>query len=92
MRETNNWWDEANCGIVGLGPIEDEDGRIVWPTEGYDGPLTTRWDVEWEEWDTNPLAASGRTKEEWLALADAMIARWAAWRERVAALTDPSTP
>ena len=78
---TEQWWD-ANRGIVGLepGPWTGAD----WPTEGYDGELGAQdWSFDPDE---HPFAYSGHTREEWLQLADEMIARWTAWRAHVEAL------
>lgn len=83
---------EANQGIVGLGPW-DEDGW--WPTEGYDGHLYKHrhyiGDGEYRH-KSQIFAISGHSPDEWLALGDAMIARWQAWQRHIASLPDdPST-
>lgn len=71
--------DLANRGIVGIapGPWKPDDG-MHWPTEGYDSPLYAH--QHGENYDRHGLAASGHTRAEWVALADEMIARWAAWK------------
>ncbi len=75
----------ANHGIIGLGPAPWDGGEFerftAWPTEGYDGAFFAH---DWEQ--TTTLGQSGHTREEWLALADAMIARWTAWKAHVATL------
>lgn len=38
----------------------------------------------------DPIVFSGRRKEEWLQLADTMLARWAEFRKTVEALRDPN--
>lgn len=72
---------EVNKGIVGLGPgpytvVEN------FPTDGYDGHLAGV--ADWQNPDF--LKDSGRSKEDWLALAEAMILRWAEFRATVAEL------
>jgi hypothetical protein len=54
---------------------------VAWPTYGYDGPLR---ELDWG--DDGECGRTGHTRAEWLELADTMIARWQAWRARVAAL------
>lgn len=79
-------WD-ANRGIIGLAPPPwDADDEMDWPTEGYDGAL-----YKYQcgpNYENHGIAASGHTREEWVALADEMIVRWTAWREHVQALPE----
>jgi hypothetical protein len=81
---------EANCGIVGLGPYDPEEG-MPWPTEGYDAHLFkyNRYlpNGEYREED-HVFAISGHSREEWLALAEVMIERWNAWKEYIQAMPD----
>jgi hypothetical protein len=70
---------------IGLGPAPwtADEG---WPTHGYDGQIR---DLDYVDRDpANNIAETGHTREEWLALADAMIQRWTAWRAWVAELPD----
>lgn len=83
---------EANCGIIGLAPYDEDEGW-EWPTEGYDGYLCTRGtsvrggNQEYFP-DSDAFQKSGHTREEWLALADAMIERWKAWRSYITLLSE----
>lgn len=75
------WWEEdAYMGIVGLGPAP-ADGEVEWPTHGYDGRLH---DCDWD--NERGHGETGRSRADWLLLADAMIARWQEWRAQVEAL------
>lgn len=80
MSERPDWWCIANRGIIGLGPEPFAD---VWPTDGYDGELRS---YDWEA--SGSFAQTGVTREQWLALADEMIRRWAAYRAHLLALPD----
>ncbi len=73
---------EANRGIVGLGAgpycVEDSDGNMPWPMGGYDEALREfHWDAE------GVLARAGRSKEDWLELADVMLQRWLDFKNAV---------
>jgi len=63
---------EAHCGIVGLGPDLDV-------THGYDGNIAGPDDGDWSEKAMAPADA--------VALADLMLARWAAYRAKWAKTT-----
>lgn len=78
----------ANRSIIGLpaGPWDHNE----WPTEGYDGPLILYDWTAAEARPDDPFAGTGATREEWLALADEMIARWAAWKQHIETLGPPS--
>ena len=82
------FWAGANQGIVGLaaGPWDAREG-LHWPTEGYDSALVS---YDWDH-EAGSFGWTGQTREEWLALADEMIARWTAWRAHVVTLP-PETP
>lgn len=87
------WWDEANHGIIGLGPRPDSvfphspagpDGEW-WPTEGYDSALHHwRWD------ETDLFLRSGHSREEWRTLAAEMIRRWKAFQKHIESVKDAS--
>lgn len=83
---------EANKGIVGLGSDEDDEW---WPTDGYDGALfkyrSYIGDGVYRD-KSQIFAISGHTREEWLALGDAMIARWKAWQRHITSLPDDPSP
>lgn len=84
------FWRATSHGIVGLapGPWDAHDG-LHWPTDGYDGALVRYdWPAATARPD-DPFAFTGHPREEWLALADEMIARWAAWRAYIATLSAP---
>lgn len=58
---------------IGPGPYTSEEPE--WPTYGYDGTL-----VDWFRINKS-RRSGGRTREEWLAIADEMLSRWTEWRE-----------
>jgi hypothetical protein len=77
---TPPFWLHANHGIIGLAPGPwDDANELHWPTEGYDSPLAS---YSWEE--GGDFRGTGHSRDEWLALADVMIARWTAWRAHIA--------
>lgn len=75
-------------GIVGLGEAEPE--GAWWPTEGYDADLYAynSWDGQAYRPTTQRFLRSGHTREEWLALADVMLDRWAEWRQHILSMPD----
>jgi len=62
----------ANNGILGIGEEADH------LSEGYDGGFgpSTRWDDNWDE------SSSEYTHEEVNEIYEAMVARWAKWRDK----------
>jgi hypothetical protein len=72
---------------IGLGPAPWNDGDWQkWPTHGYDSEIAK---VTYDD-EPKTFADSGYSREEWLALADEMIARWTAWRAHIASLPPKS--
>lgn len=75
----------AHCGIIGIAPPPwNANDNLDWPTGGYDSPLS---EALWEE-EVPIFERTGYTREEWLALADEMIARWTAWKAHITELPD----
>ncbi len=79
--------ERANHGIIGLKPAPWNDHTdFSWPTEGYDGDLRQ---YDWDEYHAGRLfAATGHTREEWIALADEMLARWTDYRAHLVAMPE----
>ncbi len=74
---------QANKGIVGLGPAPFATiASEGWPTEGYDGHLA-HWVDDENRFSQDPLRFSGRSKEDWLELADVMLQRWLDFKNAV---------
>jgi hypothetical protein len=71
---------------IGLCPAPWVGDEKQWPTYGYDGHLAK---VTYDD-EPKTFADSGYSREEWLALADEMIARWTAWRAHIASLPPKS--
>lgn len=63
---------------VAIGPPPYDVARPHWPTYGYDGSL-----VEWTE-----NGSTGRSREEWHAIAIEMQERWMTWRYYLETLPD----